>query len=70
MTEWRAVRARQVLAACSEPDGARCGNAGRTTFWSKRDDLISCSHFTTEKKLGQKMLARIARHTGWRAEDL
>ena len=47
-------RASGTCGRAANQDGAPRGNADRTAFRSKRDDLISSSHFTTEKKLGGK----------------
>jgi hypothetical protein len=46
------------------------GVCPRTAFWSKegRPDFVFAFH--DREEIGPKMLARIARHTGLRAEDL
>jgi predicted RNA binding protein YcfA (HicA-like mRNA interferase family) len=70
MTEWRAVRARQVLAALQRSGWRTTRQRGshRVLVKEGRPNFVFAFHDTEE--IGPKMLARIARHTGLRAEDL
>jgi hypothetical protein len=46
------------------------GVCPRTAFWSKEGRPNFVFAFHDREEIGPKMLARIARHTGLRAEDL
>jgi len=57
------------LRPCSEQDGASHGNADRIVLVKEgRPNFVFAFHDGEE--IGSKMLARIARHTGLRPEDL
>jgi predicted RNA binding protein YcfA (HicA-like mRNA interferase family) len=70
MTEWRAVRARQVLAALQRTEWRTTRQRGshRVLVKEGRPNFVFAFH--DREEIGPKMLARIARHTGLRAEDL
>ena len=70
MTEWRAVRARQVLAALQRSGWRTTRQRGshRVLVKEGRPNFVVAFH--DREEIGPKMLARIARHTGLRAEDL
>jgi predicted RNA binding protein YcfA (HicA-like mRNA interferase family) len=70
MTEWRAVRARQVLAALQRTGWhiRRQRGSHRVLAKEGRPNYVFAFHHNEE--IGPKMLARIARHTGLRPEDL
>jgi predicted RNA binding protein YcfA (HicA-like mRNA interferase family) len=69
MTEWRAVRARQVLATLQRTGWRTTRQRGlhRVLVKEGRPNFVA---FHDREEIGPKMLARIARHTGLRAEDL
>jgi predicted RNA binding protein YcfA (HicA-like mRNA interferase family) len=70
MIEWRAVRARQLLAALQRT-GWRIGRqrgSHRVLVKAGRPNFVFAFHDSEE--IGPKMLVRIARHTGLRPEDL
>jgi predicted RNA binding protein YcfA (HicA-like mRNA interferase family) len=70
MTEWPAVRARRVLAALQRTGWwiARQRGSHRVVVKEGRPNFVFAFHDGEE--IGSKMLARIARHTGLRPEDL
>jgi len=70
MTEWPAVRARRVLAALQRTGWriARQRGSHRVLVKEGRPNCVFAFHDGEE--IGSKMLARIARHTGLRPEDL
>jgi predicted RNA binding protein YcfA (HicA-like mRNA interferase family) len=70
MTEWRAVRARALLAALQRTGWhtARQRGSHRVLVKEGRPNFVFAFHDGEE--IGPKMLARIARLTGLRAEDL
>jgi len=70
MTEWRAVRARQLLAALQRIGWriARQRGSHRVLAKAGRPNFVFAFHDSEE--IGPKMLARVARHTGLRPEDL
>jgi predicted RNA binding protein YcfA (HicA-like mRNA interferase family) len=70
MTKWRAVRARQVLGALQRTGWriTRQRGSHRILVKEGRPNFVFAFHESEE--IGPKMLARIARHTGLRAEDL
>jgi len=70
MSEWRATKARRVLAAL-----LRCGWQVKRERGSHRvltrtgwPDVVFAFH--DREELGPRMLTRIAKHTGLRPEDL
>ena len=70
MTEWPAVRARQALAALQRTGWhiARQRGSHRVPLKEGRPDFVFAFH--DREEIGRKMLARIVRHAGLRAEDL
>jgi len=70
MTEWPAVRARRVLAALQRTGWriARQRGSHRVLVKEGRPNFVFA--FYDGEEIGSKMLARIARHTGLRPEDL
>jgi predicted RNA binding protein YcfA (HicA-like mRNA interferase family) len=70
MTEWPAVRARQVLGALQRTGWrtARQSGSHRILVKEGRPNFVFAFH--DKEEIGPKMLARIARHTGLRPEDL
>jgi predicted RNA binding protein YcfA (HicA-like mRNA interferase family) len=70
MTEWPAVRARQVLAALQRTGWRTTRQRGshRVLVKEGRPNFVFAFH--DREEIGPKMIARIARHTGLRAEDL
>lgn len=70
MTDWPSVRARRVLAALQEIGWriARQRGSHRVLVKDGWRNFVFAFHETDE--IGPRMLARIARHTGLRPEDL
>lgn len=70
MSEWPSTRARQVLAALLRIGWTVKRQAGshRTLARPGWADFVFAFHDNEE--IGPRMLARIARHTGLRPEDL
>jgi predicted RNA binding protein YcfA (HicA-like mRNA interferase family) len=70
MTDWPAVRARRVLAALQKTGWriARQRGSHRVLAKEGRPNVVFAFHDTEE--IGPRMLARIAKHTGLRPEDL
>lgn len=70
MTEWRAVRARRVLATLQKIGWriARQRGSHRILVKDGRPNFVFAFHDAEE--IGPRMLARIARQTGLRPEDL
>jgi len=70
MTDWPAVRARRVLAALQKIGWriARQRGSHRVLVKEGRPNFVFAFHDTEE--IGPRMLARIAKHTGLRPEDL
>lgn len=70
MSDWPAVRARQVLAALQKIGWriARQRGSHRILVKEGRPHFVFAFHDAEE--IGPRMLARIARHTGLRPEDL
>jgi predicted RNA binding protein YcfA (HicA-like mRNA interferase family) len=70
MTQWRAVRAPRVLAALQRTGWriARQRGSHRVLVKEGCPDYVFAFH--DREEIGPKMLARIARHTGLRPEDL
>jgi predicted RNA binding protein YcfA (HicA-like mRNA interferase family) len=70
MTEWPAVRARQVLAALQRTGWRIARQRGSHRVLVKRGQPNYVFAFHDSEEIGPKMLARIARHTGLRPGDL
>jgi predicted RNA binding protein YcfA (HicA-like mRNA interferase family) len=70
MSEWRAVRACEVLGALQRAGWrvARQRGSHRVLVKAERPNFVFAFHDGEE--IGPKMLARIARHTGLRPEDV
>ena len=70
MSQWPAVKARRVLAALLRVGWTikRESGSHRTLTRSGRPDFVFAFHDGEE--VGPRMLARIARRTGLRPEDL
>ncbi len=70
MTDWSAVRARQVLAALQKIGWriARQRGSHRVLTKEGRPNFVFAFHDAEE--IGPRMLARIAKHTGLRPQDL
>ncbi len=70
MSGWSAVRARRVLAALQKLGWrvARQRGSHRVLVKPGWPDFVFAFHEAEE--IGPRMLARIARHTGLRPEDL
>ena len=70
MTDWPAVRAPRVLAALQKIGWriARQRGSHRVLVKEGRPNFVFAFHDTEE--IGPRMLARIAKHTGLRPEDL
>ena len=70
MTRWRATRARQVLAALLQIGWSvkRQTGSHRTLARPGWPDTVFAFHENDE--IGPRMLARIAKHTGLKPEDL
>ncbi|MFY9270330.1 MAG: type II toxin-antitoxin system HicA family toxin [Candidatus Manganitrophaceae bacterium] len=70
MSQWRSTRAKRVLAAL-ERNGwvvKRSSGSHKTLAKPGFPDYVFAFHDRDE--IGPKMLARIAKHTGLRSEDL
>ncbi|WP_375595445.1 type II toxin-antitoxin system HicA family toxin [Algihabitans albus] len=70
MTQWSAVRARRVLAALEKTGWQikRQRGSHRVLAKAGRPNVVFAFH--DREEIGPKMLARIARQTGLRPEDL
>lgn len=70
MSEWPAAKARRVLAALLRTGWTikRESGSHRTLARSGWPDFVFAFHDADE--IGPRMLARIAKHTGLRPEDL
>lgn len=70
MSQWPAVKAKRVLAALLRMGWKVKRQAGshRTLSRPAWSDIVFAFHDQAE--IGPKMLARIAKHTGLRPEDL
>lgn len=70
MSEWRAVKARRVLAALlrSGWNVKRVSGSHRTLGRPDWQDVVFAFHDNEE--IGPRMLARIAKTTGLKPEDL
>ena len=70
MSQWRTVKARQVLAALLRLGWRvkRQSGSHRTLEHAGWPDFVFAFHDNEE--IGPRMLARIAKHTGLKPEDL
>ncbi|HQG93106.1 MAG TPA: type II toxin-antitoxin system HicA family toxin [Acidobacteriota bacterium] len=70
MSQWPATRAKRVYAALIRIGWRlkRQSGSHRTLCWEGWSDFVFAFHDVDE--IGPRMLARIARHTGLRPEDL
>jgi predicted RNA binding protein YcfA (HicA-like mRNA interferase family) len=71
MTQWRAAKARRVLAALLRTGWSvkrQSGGSHRVLARSGWPDVVFAFH--DQQEIGPKMLARIAKHTGLQPEDL
>lgn len=70
MTQWGSSKARRVLGALSRIGWAEVGRRGshRTLRREGFADYVFAFHDADE--IGPRMLARIAKHTGLKPEDL
>lgn len=70
MSDWSAIRARQVIAALQKIGWrvARQRGSHRILVKEGRPNFVFA--FRDSEEIGPRMLARIARHTGLRPEDL
>ena len=70
MSNWPSTRARRVLAALQRVGWAikRQSGSHRTMFRDGWPDFVFAFH--DDEEIGPRMLARIAKRTGFRPEDL
>ena len=70
MADWPAAKARRVLAALLRPGWAvkRASGSHRTLTRAGWPDVVFA--FRDGREIGPRMLARIAKRTGLRPEDL
>lgn len=70
MSQWPAIKARRLLAALMRIGWLEKRRTGSHRTLTHRDwpDFVFSFHDNDE--IGPKMLARIARHTGLKPEDL
>lgn len=70
MSVWKSTKARQVMAALSRSNWKLKRSSGSHRTFSKAGwpDFVFAFHDTDE--IGPRMLARIAKHTGMKPEDL
>ncbi len=70
MTEWRSTRAKRVLAALQRIGWVVKRQTGSHKILSRPGwpDVVFAFHDSEE--IGPRMLARLAKHTGLRSEDL
>jgi predicted RNA binding protein YcfA (HicA-like mRNA interferase family) len=70
MSQWPSSKARRVLAALMKPGWSikRQSGSHRTLQRAGWVDFVFAFHDADE--IGPRMLVRIAKHTGLRAEDL
>ncbi len=70
MSRWPAAKARRVFAALLRIGWTikRASGSHRTLMRTGWPDFVFAFH--DDEEIGPKMLARIARHTGLRPEDL
>ena len=70
MSQWPSTRARRVLAALLRIGWTIKRQTGSRRTLSRPDWPDFAFAFHDDEELGPRMLARIARRTGLRAEDL
>ena len=70
MTAWPATRARRVLAALEKMGWRIVRQRGSHRVLAKQGYPNYVFAFHDRDEIGPKMLARIARHTGLKPEDL
>lgn len=70
MTDWPATRARRVLAALEKIGWHVQRQRGSHRVLAKDGFANFVFAFHDREEIGPRMLARIARHTGLRPEDL
>ena len=70
MNGWRATRARRVLAALLKAGWRIKRQRGSHRVLEKPGQPNYVFAFHDREEIGPRMLARIARHTGLRPEDL
>ena len=70
MTAWRATKARRVLAALLRIGWAIKRAAGSHRTLAREGWPNVAFAFHDNEEIGPKMLARIAKHTGLKPEDL
>ena len=70
MSAWPATRARRVLAALEKTGWRIIRQRGSHRVLAKQGYPNYVFAFHDRDEIGPKMLARIARHTGLRREDL
>ena len=70
MSEWSSMRARRVLAALQRIGWATKRQTGSHRILARQGwpDVVFASHDNDE--IGPRMLARLAKHTGLRPQDL
>lgn len=71
MTQWRAIKARRLLAALLQIGWTvkrQSGGSHRVLARVGWADVVFSFH--DQEEIGPRMLARIAKHTGLRPEDL
>jgi len=70
MTAWPSKRARQVHAALLRIGWAVKHQTGSHRVLARQGWLDTVFSFHDDEEIGPRMLARIAKHTGLRPEDL
>jgi predicted RNA binding protein YcfA (HicA-like mRNA interferase family) len=70
MSQWPATRAKRVLAALYRIGWAEKRKSGSHLTLARAGWPDSVFSFHDRDEIGPRMLARIARHTGLRPEDL
>lgn len=70
MTQWSSTRARKVLAALEKTGWHIKRQRGSHRVLAKPGQPNFVFAFHDREEIGPRMLARIARHTGLRPEDL
>ena len=70
MTQWSSTRARKVLAALEKTGWRIKRQRGSHRVLAKPGQPNFVFAFHDREEIGPRMLARIARHTGLRPEDL
>ena len=70
MSHWPSTKAKQVLAALIRSGWELKRSSGSHRTLSKAGQLDFVFAFHDKEEIGPRMLARIAKHTGLKAEDL